>query len=535
MTRRAGLSRPHRHRAPRSRQFADSPDPVISHLARAGTMVEGLAWMSAARITSQVIQLVLFVVLARVLTPDEFGLAAVVTVIASFAVLLTDLGLGSAVIQIEQPTRGDLSAAFWINLGSGIVLTIIFWLASPFIADFYGSEELEGLVKLSGLLFALSNSAIHVALLERAFRFRRLAIVELVGAFSGAASSVAWALVTGGAESLILGPVVAAAVTTGILWLTVPWRPTLTFRGSNIKSIWVRGRGVAGFNLVNYWSRNADNILLSKTVPAADLAFYSRAYGIMLAPVAQVNVVLARVLLPSLIRLRSDARALQHEYLRTLRAMCALLFPIACLVAVTAEPLIEVAFGSAWLPMAPMLTLLATSVPPQIAIASTGILYQALERGDALFRRGSIVSLFTVMAIAGGLYWGAQGVAAAYLARCYLVVPAFSQPLRLAGIPFGRCARSLLGVSAATAAMAVAASSVAGFSDWSGVSLLVSQTVVGAIVYMIFLWAVEPDFVATVKDRIRFRRHKLVDTRVLAVEYDGASRLPSDAERRGRR
>jgi len=535
MIRRADLPRPHRHRAARSRRFADSPDPAISHLARAGTMAGGLAWLGAARITSQVIQFILFVILARALTPDEFGLAAVVMVITSFAVLLTDLGLGSAVIQIEQPTRGDLSAAFWMNIGSGILLTAIFWLVSPFIADFYGNEELEGLVKLGGLLFALSNSAIHIAVLERSFRFRQLAAVEVAGTLSGAASSVSWAFMGGGEESLILGPVVAATVTTGILWLTVPWRPAHTFGGSNIKSIWIRSRGVAGFNLVNYWSRNADNILLSKAVPAVDLAFYSRAYGIMLAPVAQVNVILARVLLPSLTRIRSDPQALQREYIQTLRATCALLFPITCLIAVAAKPLIEVAFGPAWLPMAPILTLLAASGPPQIALGAAGVLYQVLERGDALLRRGLIVSLFTVMAIAGGLYWGAQGVAAAYLARCYLVLPTFMQPLRLAGISLGRCGRSLLGVSVATAAMAVAAVAVAAFSDWSGMPLLVSQTVVGTTVYLIFLWAAEPDLAAPVKDRLRPRRSKLGDTRVLTIEGEAAPRPSFRAEQHSRR
>src|SRR4029077_2971981 len=142
-----------------------------------------------------------------------------------------------------------------------------------------------------GLTFGLNIRVVQTALLERTMRFKQLAFLETASTLIGVATSVTTAVLGLGAKSLVLGPVAATASASLLLWLHVQWTPTLTFSRDDAGGAVRFGRGLVGYNFLNYWSRNADNLLLARVTTAGQLGLYSRAYALMMAPLTQVTTV----------------------------------------------------------------------------------------------------------------------------------------------------------------------------------------------------------------------------------------------------
>jgi PST family polysaccharide transporter len=472
---------------------APAQDPILNRLGQAAgqqRVSRAFTWTTASGLAQQIAQFGSSIVLARLLLPSDYGLIAVVGSAMVFAALFTDLGLGAAVIHREVPTRSFLSTVFWINAVAGVALTLITGGVGYLLASVYGEPQLRGLMWIGGLTFALDLRVVQTTLLSRTMRFRQLALIEAASAAIGIATSITAAELGAGASSLVLGPVSTTISASLGLWIAVGWQPALVFSRAEAREAVRFGRGLVGFNFVNYWSRNADNILLARTTSAAQLGLYSRAYALMMAPLAQVTTMAGRVLFPVLARARARPREAGELWVRATKLLLVGVAPIALAFATAAPALVATLYGARWHGAARLLELLSTAGLLQLLPAASGQVYYAFGATDELFRRGLISSALTVMAIVAGLPWGTVGVAVGVLVKSVLL---FWYPLvgacRLTEMTLGELLDGMSGLALSSLAFAAASLGVrfaVGHQMADGL-LLVTQSAAGMVAMQLTL------------------------------------------------
>lgn len=468
-------------------------------LARAVT--GGAGWLAGSRLGGQVLQFAAGIILARLLTPTDFGLVASVYVITGFSVLFFDLGLSNALVQISRPTREDENTVFWVNALGGVVFALLIALMGPLIADAFGQPRLVRLAPLAALPFMLSVGVVQSATLLRALRMRGLAVIELSSTLVGFVVAVAAAFAGFGVYSLTLAPIVTAALISVLLWRVSPWRPTGFISWPSARRLWAFSGGALGFNVVNYWGRNADNFLVGRFLGAAELGFYGRAYNLMLLPVSQVSQVLGRVMMPALSGIKNDHARAARGYTRAVTLVDAMAVPILVGLAATAPALVPLLWGPRWVPTVPLLQILSVAGIPQCALASVGWIFQSQNRTGLMFRVGAASSGVGVIMMIVGLHWGVDGVAYAVLIRAWLsLLPELYFACRLIQLRARAVLRRIVGVNVAGGLMlgAVwAVPPVAGL-DRTRIAALGLQVLAGLVVYPVALRLIDREVFAEI-------------------------------------
>lgn len=474
-----------------------------------GRIATGASWSAVATLGGQVIQFGASLVLARLLSPGDYGTMASVYVITGFAILFFELGLSSAVIALRDPTERDLSTAFWINALGGVVFTALLAAAGPLVATLFDNDVLRLLTPVVGLTFLFGLGSVHNALLQRQLRFKTIAVISVASSVLGLATTVTLAALGVGVYSLAIGPIVTSAAASVMSWSLVPWRPTSFISGAAFRRLWRFSGGQLGFNVVNYWGRNADNFIIARWVGAASLGFYNKAYSLMLLPVQQVSGVLGRVMFPALAAMKDDHERVAAGYRRALRVINVITVPVLVGMAATAPGLVPLLWGDQWLGAVSFLIILSLAGVPQCLVTSVGWLYQSQNRTARMFRMGLITSgLGIVLMIVGLWVDGARGVAWAIFIREWAFVgPQLHYAGSLVDLRARRVIRDGAPVVLVSAAMFVfvwSAPSVLGM-DRAGVAAVVVQVLVGVTVYVLgvrlFVWETARDLLATVLRR----------------------------------
>jgi PST family polysaccharide transporter len=448
-----------------------------------------VAWTSVAAVVRQATTLLALAVMARLVTPADYGLFAIASAVGAFSVLLAESGIGPAVITHRDLNATAVSTAFYLNTLAALVTAIaLAAVAYPFAAV-YGDPGLVPLLFMMALATALTLSVVHLALLERLRRYRLIAVLEVSATLAGQAAAVIGGLAGLGALALALAPVVTAAALTLLVAGSTRWLPRPDVSRAEARIIWRFSRPLLTFNLANYWTRNTDTLLLGKFAPAQDLGLYSRAYALMLVPIQQVSFALARVLLPYLTRHKHDLPALWLQW--TLAGRTALLvgLPISAVLAVHAEEIIRLVLGPQWTAAAPILTVLGLAIPPQLLLRLSGSAYQAASIPARQLRIGLVNTGTFIIGTCCGLPWGAVGVAVGICASYYisLVVVLVDLGRRLGGSYRGLTS-AIPPVVAGCAMTLVMALSRGQGSWWS----TVVSIVLGCLAFVLVLLLIDP-------------------------------------------
>jgi O-antigen/teichoic acid export membrane protein len=274
-----------------------------------------------------------------------------------------------------------------------------------------------------------------------------------------------------------------------------------------IRELWRFSRGLVGFNALNYWSRNLDNLLLGATVSTSELGEYSRSYNLMMIPVAQMGGVIMRVMFPALARMRDQPERMSRAWSRAVGAASgSFAVPLALTMAATAPALVRVLYGQKWMGMVPVLELLSVSAVPQIMCSATGGAYRAAGATDLLFRVGILGTVLTVVAIAVGLPWGTVGVAATFLINAWILVPVSVAPLaRILRIPLRQLLAPVIaswGSALATGAVELLVRVLAP-SSLAAWEILALQLGAGGTTYIATMWRSQSEVALLAKDRLR--------------------------------
>lgn len=391
------------------------PQPLGRIALRGGVFTAG------AQAAKMVIQLLSVVILARLLAPEDFGLVASVGPIVAFVGLFQNLGLQQAVIQRPQIDQVQLNRVFWISALAGLVCTAAVAALSPAVSAFYGDARMTGITLAAALpLLFGSLAALPLALMNRHLQFGQLAINDVLTAVTSLIAAIAAAYAGLGYWSLVIGPAVGTLATLLGAWWATRWQPGRPDVNVD-REILSFGANLTGFNLVNFFSRNLDNILIGKFSGPIELGYYDRAYKLLLFPLQNINQPLSRLMVPLLSRIQDDKPRFRDLYLRTNWLLAAITVPGIAALTIAAEPVVSILFGARWLPVAPIFAWLGIAGLMQPVSSTTGWIFICQGKTRTMFRWGIYSALTTVLSFVVGLKWGAVGVAAAYAISGYVL------------------------------------------------------------------------------------------------------------------
>ncbi|MDB5456969.1 MAG: polysaccharide biosynthesis protein [Caulobacter sp.] len=391
-----------------------------------GRAIGGAAVTGLAQAVKVALQFVSVVVLARLLSPSDFGIFAMVMPLTAFVMVFQDLGLTQAVISAREITRGQMSGLFWINLGVSILLAVVLAACAPLLGLFYAEPKVVGLtIALAATIIIAGLGAQHFALLTRDMRFKPLALIDIASNAGGLAVAIligwwrpsVWALFSATLAQMLIG--LAGA------WLSSGWRPGRPAPFSEVRAMLRLGGGVTTFNISNFFARNLDNVLIGHISGAAQLGLYDRAYKLLLLPLQQINNPIGRVMVPVLSRLAGEPERYRHAYARTAQQILLVTVPGVLFLIFTADVLIPTLMGKQWAAAAPIFAWLGVAALHQPFSSTAGWLFISQQRTGQFARWGLFNAVTCVAAFVAGLPWGAVGVAAAYaLSDVFIRLPA---------------------------------------------------------------------------------------------------------------
>ena len=359
-----------------------------------------------------VMQSIATVVLARLLTPADFGLVAMVTAVTGLGQAFADLGLSEATIQHPEINHNQVSTLFWINVAIGLTLTSITAALAPVLAWFYHEPRLKDITFLVSLTFLIGGLRVqHDALLRRQMRFSSLAIRDVASYVLAVPVGITLAWRGAGYWAIVALPLTLNLTQMSLSWLMVRWIPGLPRRDANVRSLIAFGGNVAAAFLIFNMNSSADSILIGWYCGAGPLGLYSRAYNLLMLPVRQLGAPARSVAVPSFSRVQGDPERLARYYLRTINLMMWISAPIFGFLFVAAIPLIILILGNRWREAAPVFQILAISALGQLLLESARWLFVSRGQSQRLLKLSLIISPIIVGSYAIGLPFGIKGVA----------------------------------------------------------------------------------------------------------------------------
>ena len=467
-----------------------------------GRVARGLGWTLLDTWGSQVLGLVVFVLLARLLTKAEIGLVAYAAIFVTFAGLLVDQGLGDAVVQRPTLTRRQLDTAFWASLAAGVVITIAGIILAIPIAIVLDEPELEPIIQVLSVTFMLTAlSSIQTGLLRREMAFGSLAIRRILAVIVGGAVGVGMAFAGYGAWSLVGQQIAAAAISVVMLWAVTPWRPSRAFSGKDFRELFGFGIRVVGGDVLNFISRNTDNLLVGLFLGVVPLGLYAVGYRILDTSQTLLVSAARKLIFPIFSRLQHDPERIRRAYARMNRASSALTLPGYIGLALVAQEATVVFFGNKWAEAGPVAAVLFLIGPALTISAFSGALFNAVGHPEVTLRLRLVTTITNVVGfvIAVVVFRDIVAVAAAYVVRGYLLLPLNLYWMRqYGGIPIRDHIVELKGVAAATAVMAgaVLLVKIALLDHGSAALLLATEVLVGAVAFLLALLIFERSLVA---------------------------------------
>jgi O-antigen/teichoic acid export membrane protein len=432
--------------------------PSSSASSLGDQVMSGVRWKVVSQIVLQCTRIGVAILLARLLTPRDYGLAGMVLVFSALAVTLSDLALGAALVRRPTITENDRSTAFWLTIIVGIALTAIGLVSSGPIADFFGEPDVQPLLAAASLGFVVTAlGATQAALLTRDMDFRGLEIRMMGGVAVSAVVAVTVALRGGGAWAIIAQELTLVATSTALLWFVSAWRPQRVFSRQSARELSRFGGKVFGINLLNYANRNADNLLIGRFLGANALGAYALAYNIMLLPLTRIVSPIRGVLFPALARIQDDRPRVARSWLRANRLVAAVTMPAMLFLMVLAPDVLPVVVGPRWDDAIPVVQILAWVGLVHSLQQLNGSVLQAIDRAGTQLWFTVAAFAAAMVAFFAGLQGGIVGVALALAIAMTLVQPVYTAvTARAIGLSLADVGRSLGGVAVAAVAAAVA-------------------------------------------------------------------------------
>jgi O-antigen/teichoic acid export membrane protein len=400
-----------------------------------GEALQGGAIAITTRGLTTIIQMGGTLVLARLLTPQDFGLVAMVMAISEILFLFRDVGLSDATIQASTISHKQVSTLFWINWAICIGIAVILIALSPAVVWFYKDTKLLHIMMVSSVSYIFWGLSFqHIALLKRNMLFLRVGIIGILAQFVSTLLAIILAWGGFGYWSIVFRDILFSIATFTMAWALCKWRPGMPGKLSEVSSMLKFGANSAGYYLVNYFAKNLDKIIIGKRFGSVQLGLYSKAYYLSTNPAGQISNALFHVSVSTLSKLRDNHNTYKRYYLNALATISFLGMPLSVIMVLMREELILVLLGPQWKSAADIFSILGLAAGMNILNYTCGWLHASLGRSDRWLKWGIISSTLLSIAFIGGSFFGLRGIAWGYAITIILLTfPA----ILFAGKPIG--------------------------------------------------------------------------------------------------
>lgn len=391
------------------------------------SVARGVSWTLLGSWLSALVQIGTTMVLARLLTPADFGLMAMALTLSVIVTQFRQLGLSQAVVQRADLTWSQVNALFWVNAVAGLVLAALVAVGGVPLASFYDEPALVPICIALGAGFVVSGLSVqHGALLNRAMQFRRISMRDVLAGLLGSVAAIVAALLGMGVWSLVVQNVSALLFSTVLNWWAVPWRPSRPRQLAEALPLLRFGAHVSIANLFHTVSREADNVVIGRFLDAGVLGLYTRAYSLLMLPLRRIKTPIQSVMVPTLASLQEEPERYRRAYRAAISGLCHAGMPLVVVLAVGAREIVDVVLGDQWLAAAGIFQLLAVAGFVQLVSTTTGWIYTSTGRGRPYAGWAVLSGAVTVAGFLVGVRWGVDGVAASYaVSQVVLLVPGF--------------------------------------------------------------------------------------------------------------
>jgi teichuronic acid exporter len=369
-------------------------------------ILSGVFFTALEKYSNIIVSLIITAVLARLLPPADFGVVAIATVIITFFALFTDMGISTAIVQNKTLTEADLSNIFSFTLWTGLILAALFFSCSWLIGNYYKNETLIIICQLLSVnLFTSSITIVPNALFYKHKDFKYIALRGLTIQVICGTIGVTAALLGAGLYALVIPPILSGILMFIISVHRYPQHLQYTWGMESIRKIFSYSAYQFMFNIINYFSRNLDKLVIGKKLGMNLLGYYQKSYSLMMLPLQNITAVVTPVIHPIFSDFQNDLKVLSSGYEKIVRFLAFVGFPLTVILFFTAKELTLIIFGPQWLPSIPVFKILAISAGIQVVMSSSGSIFQASGDTKSLFICGLFSSILNVCGILFGVFY----------------------------------------------------------------------------------------------------------------------------------
>lgn len=372
---------------------------------------KGVIWSGVDKVANGGIMFLANIVLARLLTPKDFGLLAIIAIFVQISQTFIDSGFSNALIQKKDRSQADYSTVFLFNLAISIGFYIILFFCAPLISHFFEDEKLTALTRVVGLnLIIGALVSVHKTRLTIKLRFKIQAVISLIASVTSAVISITLAYNGLGVWSLVLLTLINISLQTVLINVFIKWKPSLLFSKKSFHQLFSYSSKLLGASLTHLLYRNIYPIVIGKKFSPIELGFFNRADTFAMYAPYTISSIVSRVAFPIFSRIQDDNARLRNAYSQYIIYSSLLIFPILIGMIVLAEPLTLLMLKEKWLPMVPMLQILCIDwMTDHLCSINLNILY-VKGRSDLAFKLEVIKKTIAIGIFFISIYWGIIGV-----------------------------------------------------------------------------------------------------------------------------
>lgn len=400
---------------------------------------QGARSLFMAQLAKFFVNAVSLVLLSRLLTPRDYGYAAIAVAIVGVGEVVRDLGLSTAAIRTPELSDGQRDVLFWVNTALGLALAIVIWLLSPWLGTLFG-EPLMHMARWLGVVFVSSGiAAQYRAGLNRSLRFGVIAAVEVVAAVTSLIVSVVLAASGAGYWSIV-GQYITSAVLVALLFILADrWLPRLPRRHQGVKRLFQFGLSVSFSQVLAYVGNNIDTLVIGYFSAPTTVGLYNRAQQLVMAPINQLKAPANTVALPALSRVQDDGKQFVHFLLRGQLLIGYTVLPIAAILGATSGPTVRIVLGDQWVSAAPVVSILviAAALQQMSSVANWTFMAKGLGRQLSWYSLISVIVKLIVVTILA--QYGLIAVALGYVVSVSILWPvSIYWAMRSVHLPMGK-------------------------------------------------------------------------------------------------
>jgi O-antigen/teichoic acid export membrane protein len=469
--------------------------------------IHGTAWRYVTFFSGKLMVLISTIILARLLTKDDFGVVGYAVTTISFLDAMSDLGIAPAVIY-HQDDKRILSTAFWLGLGISFSLFALTWLAAPWIALYFRDPRASQITRILAFTFPISSLGnIHEALLRKRLDFGKNFIPDFFQALTKGGVSIVFAFLGYGPWSLIIGQLSGACISVIAFWIVTAWRPLFEFSLERARSLLQYGIHIVGVDLLGIFLLNVDYLLVGRYLGTAELGVYTLGFRIPDLLILQFSRILSTVIFPIYTKMRDIPNSLAKGFLFTCRYVSLITVPIGLGLALVARPFVQVAFTEKWNEAIPVVQTISLYAMLLSLAYNAGSAYKAQGRPQVLTQ----LALVRVVLLVPSLYWAVNYPKSIAVVGWVQVVVAFISGVinliaagRLLHLSFARILEALRPAAMGGVSLFLVTSGILWAAQhtpaWTQLTL---GTLAGAGAYFISLWCFERDVLRDIQVMLR--------------------------------